>query len=157
MKSSSKEVIESIIEIVETSLTNYLQGGCEYLSKIEYTGNEFPKVFIFEQNAGQIQQQANSCSITFRFMDVAESLNNKQRKDYEIKSDMTQAASLLIDYLQRDGVLVVDTDTSFEPVYITGGDGLSGIELTINFPIMKPCVVAGLGGGFPYIFPFSLS
>ena len=161
MKISSKEVIESVIELTNNLMIDYLPGGAEYLSKLEFTGKDFPKLFVFYQEAAQIQQQTNNVRLTFRFLDVVGGINNKWRRDYEIKSDMEQAASLLIDLLQSYNVLVSPIDESYQPVYATYGDELSGIEMSVTFPIMKPCLIPIApiipNNSFPYTFPFTLS
>lgn len=159
MKSSSKEVIESIVEIVNNQMQDYLAGGAEYLSKLEFTGKTFPKLFIFNSEAAQLQQQTNNVRLTLRFLDVAEGINNKWRRDYEIKSDMEQAASLLVDLMQKLDILVSAIDEASQPVYSSMGDGLSGIEMSITFPMLKPCLIPleSTNNVFPYTFHFNLA
>ena len=140
MKCSAKEVSDSIISIVENKMSDYLKGAM-YLSKVEFTGKVWPYLFIFLEESASIQQQTNNVVFTLRFLDVAEGLNEKMGRDLQIKSDMIEAASILIDYLQNDGVLVNAIDTTFSPVYVQYGDGLSGIQISINFPIQRPCVI----------------
>ena len=161
MKSSSKEVIEDMISIVENQLQNYFAGGAEYIDKIQFQAKAWPKVFIYNESASTIEQNRNTVNLTVNFLDVGESLNNKTKLDYEIKSDMEQAASLFIDYLIEYEILTSYSNITFEPVTITGGDGLSGGFMTLSIPLEKPCIVPipviPENNAFPYTFPFTLN
>lgn len=121
-------------------MPDYLKGA-EYTSKVEFTDNEFPKLFIFQNQPTQINQFSNSVSLNFRFLDVAEGVNNKQRRDYEIKSDMQLAASILFDLMKKDDIILSNVDIPLQPIYIAGGDGLSGVEANVEIPLKRPCSI----------------
>lgn len=135
---SAKQVIEETIRIVNEEMSAKLVGA-EYLSKIEFTGKQFPKLFIFMANASTIQQFSDNVTLTLSFVDVVVTTKDQQRYDYEIKSDMIQIASELIHRLRLAEVLTSTDDITYNPNYAFGGDGLSGIVLDVTFPLDKTC------------------
>ena len=134
----TKEVIEETIRIVEEEMQPYLVGA-EYISKVEFTGKKFPKLFLFLANGGTIQEFSDSATITFMFVDAVVSMKAQQQMDYEIKSDMLQAASILVGKLRDQGILLNNDDITYNPNYAFGGDGLSGIVCDITFNLDKSC------------------
>lgn len=146
MKRSSAEVINSSIEIVDTHMSDYLVKAV-YDTTSSGSDKDFPCLLMFQNEAATSQASYNQFNLTFRCLDVAEALNNKKRMDYEVKSDMMLAASIFLDYLVAEGIIESRADIQLQPITISEGKGLSGIEFSLTIPIFKPCVVVETPAG----------
>lgn len=134
---SVKELIEGIATIVEERIPEIIT--------VKYTGipntekaKEFPQLFIFLDNNVTIDENINTVPLTLWFVDVQISQSLEWRKDYEIKSDMIQAASKLFDILQNEGWLD-SVNVTLTPLTSDMQDGLSGMQAIPTFNLQKPC------------------
>ena len=143
MKISGKELIEDIRSTITTLLSDEIIRN-DYISsndEIDTTGTkQWPRVYIRWTDDGSLDINTNTAVLGFLFLDVSTSKTNKSKKDYEIKSDMVQAASKLFDNLIREDYFGEATPTlGYTPVSNAYDNGLSGIMMTVTFNLAKPC------------------
>lgn len=147
-KISAKELIEA----VEAKIDSLLIAN-KYLVKRNYVYTndqidtdglkDFPRLFYWWNDSGSLNENYNTVVLGFVFCDVMTGKQSELKRDYEIKSDMLQAASILFDDLSRDPVFdAFGTSISYTPFSDRFANGLSGIQASVTFSITKPCGVS---------------
>lgn len=143
MKISPKEIIETIESKIDTVLDGLVVAK-DYVytnDQIDTDGRkDYPRVYYWWNDAGALADNHNTMVMGFIFCDVMGGKTNSLKRDYEIKSDMVQAASKLFDNLSRDPLFPsFNQSISYDPFAGRFSNDLSGIQLTVTFAIEKPC------------------
>ena len=143
MKISPKEIIETVESKISTVLSDEIV-TYDYIytdDQIDIDGTKnFPRIYFHWNEAGALNENNNSMVLVFMFCDVMESKTNSKKKDYEIKSDMMQAASKLFVTLSREPFFETATPSfSYQPFSQRGNNGLAGVQVTVTFALEKPC------------------
>ncbi len=147
MKISAKEIIESVESKIDSLLIQDYVIEREYVytnDQIDTDGKKnFPKVYYWWNDAGSLNENYNTVVMGFVFCDVMQGKTNANTRDYEIKSDMLQAASRLFDNISRDAFFEnAQPSFSYDPFSNRFANGLSGVQVTVTFAIEKPCGVS---------------
>lgn len=143
MKISPKEIIETIESKITTVLSSEIV-TYNYVSTLDQVDidakKNFPRVYFNWSSSGSLNENNNTVVITFMFVDVAEGKSDSVKRDYEIKSDMLQAASKFVDNLSREELLPdFQYAVSYDPLSGRYNNGLSGIQFSLTFAIEQPC------------------
>ena len=140
MNISLKEIVEGIKSEVADKIPE--------LKEVKYTfdfwqnrdgDKNFPKLYLIANENVTFGELTNTIPLTMRFCDVSRAKDKSEQLDLEIKSDMIQVASKLMDILQEKGYFNGDLNLSAIPFDNELNDGLSGIDITPDFVLKKPC------------------
>lgn len=146
MKISAKEIIESVESKIDTLLSGEIvQRDYVYSNdQIDTDGQkDFPRVYYWWNNDGQLNENYNTVVLGFIFCDVMGGKTNSLKRDYEIKSDMLQLASRLFDNISRDPFFEsANPSFSYTPFSDRFENSLSGVQVNVTFAIEKPCGVS---------------
>lgn len=140
MKISLLEAINEVIDVANDNLDNIVD--VRYVVSEEdidiNKSKNFPALFIMLTTPSTINDSFNVANITLYFLDASTSQNNEIEKDLNIKSDLFQQASILLDRLQLLGSIET-VNSSLEPFSGRFNNGLSGWTTSLSINIKKPC------------------
>jgi hypothetical protein len=144
MKISAKEIIETVITQTNSLLIPDQIVRIDYVQsddQVDTDGNkDFPRIYFNWSDAGTLEENFNTITLDFLFCDVMASKTNSKKYDYEIKSDMMQAASKLFDNLSREEFFQNANPTfTYNPFSNRFNNGMSGVEVSVTFVVSKPC------------------
>jgi len=144
MKISAKEIIEAVEAKIDSNLlSDYIvQRNYVYSNdQIDTDGRKnYPRVYYWWNDSGALNENYNTMVMGFNFCDVMGGKTNSLKRDYEIKSDMLQAASILFDNISRDPFFEgANPSFSYDPFSDRFENSLSGVQVTVTFAIEKPC------------------
>lgn len=140
MKNSLKEAIEGIQDLVASSVPE--------IKKTLYTfdfnqdidkAKDWPCLFIVGNQNFTIGENINTIPLLLVFCDVVHGRQSAAERDKEIKSDMIQAASKLLDLMQSDGYFDGEISVDAQPFSYGLNNALSGIDCIAPIVIEKPC------------------
>jgi len=140
MKISLKEVIEGIQDLVETSVPELKRALYTFdFSQDTQKNKDYPALFIVSNQNFTIGENVNTTPLLLVFCDVTGGRLNDIDRDKEIKSDMLQAASKLLDLMQVNGYIDGDISVDAQPFSYGLNNALSGIDCIVPITIEKPC------------------
>lgn len=130
-----KELIEGIEEYV----TTYLPGiqFVEYNYDVNREGKQYPALFYFWDQDGQIGENVNTATVTFIFCDL-DKVNGGNKPDHEIHSECITYASQLMDYLQRNNFFGGELGINQTPFTGRYNNGLTGVSISVPLILTKP-------------------
>ena len=140
MKISLLEAINEVIDVANEKLDNIVDA--RYVVSEEdidiNKAKNFPALFIMLTTPSTLNDGFNVANLTLYFLDASTSQNNEIEKDLNIKSDLFQQASKLLDELQLLGSIQT-VNSSLEPFSGRFNNGLSGWTTSLSINIKKPC------------------
>jgi len=140
MRISLLEAINEVLDVAKTKLDNIVDARY-VVSEEDIDVNKaknFPALFVMLTTPSNINDAFNVANITLYFLDASTSQNNEIEKDLNIKSDLFQQASILLDELQLIGSIGT-VNNSLEPFSGRFNNGLSGWTTSISINLKKPC------------------
>jgi len=143
MKVSPKEIIESIEAKIGSVLTDEIV-KYDYVYSVDQidtdSKKDYPRVYCAWNESADLNDNYNSVTLAYYFCDVMFGKSSSIQRDYEIKSDMLQAASKLFDDLSREEFFQSATPSiSYTPFSNRFDNGISGVEVTVTLALEKPC------------------
>lgn len=140
MKISLLEAVNEVIDLATNSLDNIVK--VQYITSVDdidiQKAKDWPALFIIVDSAAQLLENENQTVLSLYVLDASTAREDEYLKDLNIKSDLLQEMSKLLDLLQLNQ-LISTINTSAQPFSGRFNNGLSGWSANVSVNIKKPC------------------